>query len=272
MNEIDGKQLTVAKAYPNDSGMGIARLDPQTLMFLQLIPGDIIEIEGKKLTAAKVWRAERNDWEKNIIQIDGYIRQNAGVSIGDTIIIRKAKINHAKKLVLAPSEGIPIKFGGEAEDIIKRQIMKRPINKGDIIPVMSTMSHPFLGRFQTGQEIPLIAIEAEPEGIILITDKTDIKLREKPVVLDVKGTGITYENIGGLSDEIQRLREMIELPMKHPELFERLGIEPPKGVLMHGPPGTGKTLIAKAVANESGAKFFSIAGPEIMSKYYGESA
>jgi len=271
MNEIDGKQLTVAKAYPNDSGMGIARLDPQTLMLLQLIPGDIIEIEGKKLTAAKVWRAERNDWEKNIIQIDGYIRQNAGVSIGDTIIIRKAKINHAKKLVLAPSEGIPIKFGGEAEEIIKRQIMKRPINKGDIIPVMSTMSHPFLGRFQTGQEIPLIAIEAEPEGIILITDKTDIKLREKPVVLDVKGTGITYENIGGLSDEIQRLREMIELPMKHPELFERLGIEPPKGVLMHGPPGTGKTLIAKAVANESGAKFFSIAGPEIMSKYYGES-
>jgi transitional endoplasmic reticulum ATPase len=271
MNEKDGKQLTVAKAYPNDSGRGIARLDPHTLMLLQLIPGDIIEIEGKKITAAKVWRADRNDWEENIIRIDGFIRQNAGVSIGDTIIIRKAKINHAKKVVLAPSEGTPIKFGGEAEDIIKHQIMKRPINKGDIIPVMSTMSHPFLGRFVTGQEIPLIAIEAEPEGIILITDKTDIKLREKPVVLDVTGTGITYENIGGLSDEIQRLREMIELPMKHPELFERLGIEPPKGVLMHGPPGTGKTLIAKAVANESGANFFSIAGPEIMSKYYGES-
>jgi len=271
MNEQDGKQLTVAKAYPNDSGRGIARLDPHTLMLLQLIPGDIIEIEGKKITAAKVWRADRNDWEENIIRIDGFIRQNAGVSIGDTIIIRKAKVNHAEKVVLAPSEGTPIKFGGEAEDIIKRQIMKRPINKGDIIPVMSTMSHPFLGRFVTGQEIPLIAIEAEPEGIILITDKTDIKLREKPVILDVTGTGITYENIGGLSDEIQRLREMIELPMKHPELFERLGIEPPKGVLMHGPPGTGKTLIAKAVANESGANFFSIAGPEIMSKYYGES-
>jgi transitional endoplasmic reticulum ATPase len=271
MNEKDGKQLTVAKADPNDSGRGIARLDPHILMLLQLIPGDIIEIEGKKITAAKVWRADRIDWEKNIIQIDGYIRQNAGVSIGDTIKIRKAKISHAEKVVLAPSEGTPIKFGGEAEDIIKRQIMKRPINKGDIIPVMSTMSHPFLGRFQTGQDIPLIAIEAQPEGIILITDKTDIQLRETPVVLDVKGTGITYENIGGLSDEIQRLREMIELPMKHPELFERLGIEPPKGVLMHGPPGTGKTLIAKAVANESGANFFSIAGPEIMSKYYGDS-
>jgi transitional endoplasmic reticulum ATPase len=271
MNEIDGKQLTVAKAYPNDSGRGIARLDPHTLMLLQLIPGDIIEIEGKKITAAKVWRADRNDWEENIIRIDGFIRQNAGVSIGDTIKIRKAKVNPAEKVVLAPSEGTPIKFGGEAEDIIKRQIMKRPINKGDIIPVMSTMSHPFLGRFVTGQEIPLIAIEAQPEGIILITEKTDIKLREKPVVLDITGTGITYENIGGLGDEIQRLREMIELPLKHPELFERLGIEPPKGVLMHGPPGTGKTLIAKAVANESGANFFSIAGPEIMSKYYGES-
>lgn len=271
MNEKEGKQLTVAKAYPNDSGRGIARLDPHILMLLQLIPGDIIEIEGKKITAAKVWRADRNDWEENIIRIDGFIRQNAGVSIGDTIKIRKANVQPAEKVVLAPSEGTPIKFGGEAEDIIKRQIMKRPINKGDIIPVMSTMSHPFLGQFVTGQEIPLIAIEAEPEGIILITDKTNIQLREKPVVLDVKGTGITYENIGGLGDEIKRLREMIELPMKHPELFERLGIEPPKGVLMHGPPGTGKTLIAKAVANESGANFFSIAGPEIMSKYYGDS-
>jgi transitional endoplasmic reticulum ATPase len=271
MNEKDGKQLTVAKADPNDSGRGIARLDPHILMLLQLIPGDIIEIEGKKITAAKVWRADRNNWEKNIIQIDGFIRQNAGVGIGDTIIIRKANVQPAEKVVLAPSEGTPIKFQGDAEDIIKHQIMKRPINKGDIIPVMSTMTHPFLGRVVTGQEIPLIAIEAEPEGIILITEKTEIKLREKPVVLDVKGTGITYENIGGLSDEIQRLREMIELPMKHPELFERLGIEPPKGVLMHGPPGTGKTLIAKAVANESGANFFSIAGPEIMSKYYGES-
>jgi transitional endoplasmic reticulum ATPase len=271
MNEKDGKQLTVAKADPNYSGRGIARLDPHILMLLQLIPGDIIEIEGKKITAAKVWRADRNNWEKNIIQIDGFIRQNAGVGIGDTIIIRKANVQPAEKVVLAPSEGTPIKFQGDAEDIIKHQIMKRPINKGDIIPVMSTMTHPFLGRVVTGQEIPLIAIEAEPEGIILITEKTEIKLREKPVVLDVKGTGITYENIGGLSDEIQRLREMIELPMKHPELFERLGIEPPKGVLMHGPPGTGKTLIAKAVANESGANFFSIAGPEIMSKYYGES-
>ncbi len=271
MDEMEGKQLTVAKAYPNDAGRGIARLDPHILMVLQLIPGDIIEIEGKKSTSAKVWRADRNDWEQNIIRIDGFIRQNAGVGIGDTIKIRKADVRPAEKVVLAPPEGSPIEFKGDIEDNVKRQVMKRPISKGDIIPVMSTMAHPFFGRVPTGQAIPLIAIEAEPEGIILITEKTEIELREKPVVLDVTGTGITYEDIGGLSDEIQRLREMIELPMKHPEVFERLGIEPPKGVLMYGPPGTGKTLIAKAVANESGANFFSIAGPEIMSKYYGES-
>lgn len=271
MNEKDEKQLTVAKAYPNDSGRGMARLSPHILMVLQLMPGDVVEIEGKKSTAAKVWRADRNDWEENIIRIDGFIRQNANVSIGDTVKIRKANVKMAERVVLAPSEGTSLQFSSDAEEMVKRQTMKRPISKGDIIPVMSTMAHPFLGRVVTGQAIPLIAIETEPEGIIIITDKTDIKLRETPVALDVTGTGITYEDIGGLGDEIRRLREMIELPMKHPEVFERLGIDPPKGVLMHGPPGTGKTLIAKAVANESGANFFSIAGPEIMSKYYGES-
>ncbi len=268
---MDEIQLTVAKAYPNDSGRGIARLDPHTLMVLQLTPGDIIEIEGKRATSAKVWRADRIDWDQDIIRIDGFIRQNAGAGIGDRVKIKKSDVKIANKVILAPPEGTSIQFGGEAEDMVKRQIIKRSIVKGDIIPVMSTMAHPFLGRVVTGQTIPLIAIEAEPEGIILITENTEIKLREKPVILEVTGTGITYEDIGGLSDEIQRLREMIELPMKHPEVFEKLGIESPKGVLMHGPPGTGKTLIARAVANESGANFKSINGPEIMSKYYGES-
>ena len=268
---MDEIQLTVAKAYPNDSGRGIARLDPHTLMVLQLTPGDIIEIEGKRATSAKVWRADRIDWDQDIIRIDGFIRQNAGAGIGDRVKIKKSEVKIANKVILAPPEGTSIQFGGEAEDMVKRQIMKRSIVRGDIIPVMSTMAHPFLGRVVTGQTIPLIAIEAEPEGIILITENTEIKLREKPVILEVTGTGITYEDIGGLTDEIQRLREMIELPMKHPEVFEKLGIESPKGVLMHGPPGTGKTLIARAVANESGANFKSINGPEIMSKYYGES-
>jgi transitional endoplasmic reticulum ATPase len=268
---MDEIMLSVAKAYPNDSGRGIARLDPHTMMVLQLTPGDIIEIEGKKRTSAKVWRADRIDWDQDIIRIDGFIRQNAGAGIGDNVKVKKIEVKIANRVVLAPPEGTSIQFGGEAEEMVKRQIMKRSIVKGDIIPVMSTMAHPFLGRVVTGQTIPLIAIEAEPEGIILVAESTEIKLREKPVVLEVTGTGITYEDIGGLSDEIQRLREMIELPMKHPEIFEKLGIESPKGVLMYGPPGTGKTLIARAVANESGANFFSIAGPEIMSKYYGES-
>ncbi len=268
---MDEITLTVAKAYPNDSGRGIARLDPHTLMVLQLTPGDIIEIEGKRKTSAKVWRADRIDWDQDIIRVDGFIRQNAGAGIGERVKIKKSEVKIANRVVLAPPEGTSIQFGGEAEEMVKRQIMKRSIIKGDIIPVMSTMAHPFLGRVVTGQTIPLIAIEADPEGVILITESTEIKLREKPVVLEVTGTGITYEDIGGLSDEIQRLREMIELPMKHPEVFEKLGIESPKGVLMYGPPGTGKTLIARAVANESGANFKSINGPEIMSKYYGES-
>ncbi|MBU3967606.1 MAG: CDC48 family AAA ATPase [Euryarchaeota archaeon] len=268
---MDEITLTIAKAYPNDSGRGIARLDPHTMMVLQLTPGDIIELEGKRATSAKVWRADRIDWDQDIIRIDGFIRQNAGAGIGDHVKIKKAEVKIANKIVLAPPEGTSIQFGGEAEEMVKRQIMKRSIIKGDIIPVMSTMAHPFLGRVVTGQTIPLVAIEAEPDGILTIADSTDIKLREKPVVLEIKGTGITYEDIGGLSDEIQRLREMIELPMKHPEVFQRLGIDSPKGVLMYGPPGTGKTLIARAVANESGSNFFSIAGPEIMSKYYGES-
>ena len=268
---MDEITLTVAKAYPNDSGRGIARLDPHTMMILQLTPGDIIELEGKRTTSAKVWRADRIDWDQDIIRIDGFIRQNSGAGIGDHVKIKKADVKIANRIVLAPPEGTSIQFGGEAEEMVKRQIMKRSIIKGDIIPVMSTMAHPFLGRVVTGQTIPLVAIEAEPDGILSIAESTEIKLREKPVILEVTGTGITYEDIGGLSDEIQRLREMIELPMKHPEVFERLGIGSPKGVLMYGPPGTGKTLIARAVANESGANFFSIAGPEIMSKYYGES-
>jgi transitional endoplasmic reticulum ATPase len=268
---MDEITLTVAKAYPNDSGRGIARLDPHTMMVLQITPGDIIQLEGKRTTSAKVWRADRIDWDQDILRIDGFIRQNSGAGIGDHVKLKKAVVKIANRIVLAPPEGTSIQFGGEAEEMVKRQIMKRSIIKGDIIPVMSTMAHPVLGRVVTGQIIPLVAIEAEPDGILSIAESTEIKLREKPVVMEVTGTGITYEDIGGLSDEIQRLREMIELPMKHPEVFERLGIGSPKGVLMYGPPGTGKTLIARAVANESGANFFSIAGPEIMSKYYGES-
>lgn len=270
MWEVKDILLKVAKAYPNDSARGIARLDPNALLTLRLSPGDIIEVEGKKLTAAKVWRADRQDWSQDYIRIDGFIRQNAGVGIGDRVKIRKAKYSEAAKIVLAPPPGSHMHYGEEAADLIKRQTLKRPIVKGDILPIMSSASHPFIGRMEA---VPLVITETDPEGVLVISERTEILLMEKPAkgFGSVKATGTTYENVGGLRTEVQRVREMIELPMKHPEVFQKLGIEPPKGVLLYGPPGTGKTLIAKAVANESGANFLSIAGPEIMSKYYGES-
>jgi len=270
MSEI---QLKVAKAYPNDNGRGIARLDPDTLMNLQVSPGDYIEIEGEETTLAKVWRSDSQDWDSGTIRIDGFTRQNAGVSIGDTVIVRTADPVDAESVVLAPPKGKKIEFRRGAEDMVKRQLLKRPVVKGDVVPVMSSMQQPFTGKVQSGQTIPLVGINTEPGEMVVITESTDITLRKKPVkgYEDVKATGVTYEDIGGLRDEVQRVRELIELPLRHPELFQRLGIDPPKGVLLHGPPGTGKTLIAKAVSNESGASFFSIKGPEIMSKYYGES-
>ena len=262
--------LKVAKAYPNDSARGIARLDPNALLTLRLSPGDIIEIEGKRMTAAKVWRADRQDWSQDYIRIDGFIRQNAGVGIGDRVKIRKARFADAQKIILAPPSGSNMHYGDDAADMIRRQTLKRPVVAGDILPIMSSGAHPFMGRMEA---VPLVVTETHPADVVVICEKTDIVLLEKPVksVGSVKATGTTYENVGGLRSEVQRVREMIELPMKHPEVFQKLGIEPPKGVLLYGPPGTGKTLIAKAVANESGANFFSIAGPEIMSKYYGES-
>jgi len=268
--DIKEIQLKVAKAYPNDSARGIARLDPNALLTLRLSPGDIIEIEGKRVTAAKVWRADRQDWSQDYIRIDGFIRQNAGVGISDRVKVRKARSNEASKVVLAPPAGSHMNYGEDAAELIKRQTLKRPLVSGDILPIMSSASHPFIGRMEA---IPLVVTATEPDGVVVVSEKTEILLMEKPAkgFGSVRATGITYENVGGLKTEVQRVREMIELPMKHPEVFQKLGIESPKGILLHGPPGTGKTLIAKAVANESGANFFSIAGPEIMSKYYGES-
>ena len=264
MNEL---QLTVVKAYPKDAGRGMARLDPYVLQMLQLSPGDIIEIEGRRVTGAKVWRADRQDWGQETIRIDSYVRQNAGSGIGERVKIRRAPVKDAERVVFAPPQGSEVQFGPDADTIVKQQTFKRPLLLGDIIPILTTPS-PF-----GGQMLPLIVTETVPEGMVLVDKQTEIVLLEKPVIGfdSAKGTGITYEDIGGLHDEVERVREMIELPMKHPEVFQKLGIDPPKGILMYGPPGTGKTLIAKAVANESGAYFLYIAGPEIIGKYYGES-
>ncbi|MHC1625386.1 MAG: CDC48 family AAA ATPase, partial [Methermicoccaceae archaeon] len=263
--------LKVAKAYPADTGRGTARLDPTTLLKLQLSPGDIVQIEGKRTTVAKVWRADRQDWGQELIRIDGFTRQNASVSIGERVKVTKVEPKKANTVMLAPAEKIDINLSEIPETFMKRQLLRRPLIAGDLVPILSAYSRPLMGKQTASQMLPLVAVDTDPDGVVIIDDFSKLVIRDKPVTGIVRGTGITYEDIGGLSEQIQLIRELIELPMKHPELFERLGVQPPKGILLYGPPGTGKTLIAKAVANESGANFISIAGPEIMSKYYGES-
>ncbi|MEM0204116.1 MAG: CDC48 family AAA ATPase [Archaeoglobaceae archaeon] len=267
--------LKVNQAYPSDSGRGIARLDPDAMMKLQISPGDVIEIEGKRKTVAKVWRSPKRDWGKNIIRIDHFTRENAGVGVGDIVKIRRTNYESAKVVVLAPTKKIEMRvYGIDPGEYLKHQFLKRPLVEGDFIPLIGSPAITGFGRFgQQSQAIVFVAIKTEPKGPVIIDDFTKVIYRDHPVkgLERIGKHGVTYEDIGGLKDELQKVREIIELPLKHPELFEKLGIEPPKGVLLYGPPGTGKTLIAKAVANEIGASFFTINGPEIMSKFYGES-
>lgn len=268
------RELEVSEAYSNDSGRGIARFDPDVLDELCLIPGDVVKIIGKRETVAKVWRLAGQDWNKGIIRMDGYLRKNAGVGIGDKVIVRKAEAKDAEEVVLSPPPGTYTQFGGNAIDIIKGQLINKAAMGGDLLPVMiSSVGMMGPGWMIGGKSVPLIVIDTKPSGAVLIVQNTKLKLSGNTVkgYGSVGETGITYEDIGGLKEQIQKLRDMIELPMRHPEIFHALGIEPPKGVLLYGPPGTGKTLLAKAVANESGANFHYIAGPEIMNKYYGES-
>jgi transitional endoplasmic reticulum ATPase len=255
---IEEVTLKVVEAKQRDVGRKIARIDSEIMRKLDLVPGDVIEIIGKKSTTAIVWPAYKEDEKAGIIRIDGETRRNAGVTVGDVVQIRKAKAKPAKKVVLAPFEQLP--FIGDIGRIVMVQLMNQPVSKGDVLVV------PILG---VGLELKVISTNPPPP--VIINEETSIEISRTPVKREEEISGVTYEDIGGLHEELQRIREMIELPMKHPELFRHLGIEPPKGLLLYGPPGTGKTLIAKALANETGAHFITINGPEIMSKYYGES-
>ena len=250
--------LRVAEARARDVGRGIARIDPAVMSQLGISTGDVIEIIGKRKTVAICWPGYPEDYGKGIIRVDGYIRRNAGVGIDDKVTIKLATVKNAEKVVLAPTE--PLRLVG-AEDYIRQLLEGRAVTKGDYVPVG------IMGRtidfIVTSIHPPVDAVIVGPETQILLSEKVEKAPREIPRV--------TYEDIGGLKEAIQKIREMVELPLKHPELFERLGIEPPKGVLLYGPPGCGKTLLAKAVANETNAHFISISGPEIMSKFYGES-
>ncbi|HHF56416.1 MAG TPA: AAA family ATPase [Thermoplasmatales archaeon] len=258
--------LRVAEGLSQDVGAGRARLDAETRLQLGVSPGDVVEIEGGRKTGAIVWRARPVDEGKGIIRIDNLTRKNARVGIGDKVIVRKAEPHIAEKVVIAPaiSQSQRIQFGHGIENLVKRGLLKRPVTAGDTIVI------PGIALF--GNSLPFGVVKTEPKGIVLIGEETQIVVREEPIKEEMlKLPQVSYEDIGGLHEEIMKIREMIELPLKHPELFERLGIDPPKGVLLYGPPGTGKTLIARAVANESGASFFTINGPEIMSKFYGQS-
>ncbi|MEM4258395.1 MAG: CDC48 family AAA ATPase [Candidatus Thermoplasmatota archaeon] len=258
--------LKVAEAFQQDVGYGRARIDHQTRIDLDLSIGDVIEIIGTKTTAASVWRAHPSDEGKRIIRIDNLTRKNAGTGLGERVRIKRAEVREAREVILAPlmPEGQRIEFGMGIDVIIRKNLLRRPITKGDEITV------PGIAFF--GNALPFIILDTSPNGIVAISERTILRVKEEAAkIAEEEGPRVSYEDIGGLQNEILKVREMIELPLKHPELFERLGIDPPKGVLLHGPPGTGKTLIAKAVANESGANFYTINGPEIMSKFYGQS-
>ena len=248
--------LKVLEAYTRDVGRGVARIDYDAMDGLEASTGDIIEVKGKRKTVAKCLPLYPSDEGRGVIRIDGLIRNNTGVAIGDSVTVRKIKAPIAEKVVVAPLEAIP----PIDERYLADALESVPVTKGDNIMI------PYFGGRLTFQ---VLAISPAADAV-LITQRTTFAISEKGEAL--RGVPqVTYEDIGGLREEIQKVREMIELPLRHPEIFEKLGIEAPKGVLLYGPPGTGKTLLAKAVATESAAHFISISGPEIMSKFYGES-
>ncbi len=256
MSEI---QLRVGDAKQRDVGRGIARLDQNTMQKLDISAGDVIEITGKRATSAIAWPAYSEDQNQGIIRIDGFTRKNAGTAVNEYVNIKSAVVKNATNVVLAPVD-MRLNVDEDFTNFVKNRLMERTFVEGDTTLVM-----------MLGHAIPFTVTKSRPHGIVRITKETHFQILNEPAP-EVKGVPhTTYEDIGGLHEEMQRVREMVELPLRHPELFQRLGIDPPKGVLLHGPPGCGKTLLARAVANESEANFFSINGPEIMSKFYGES-
>jgi transitional endoplasmic reticulum ATPase len=251
-----GLSLKVLEAYTRDVGRGVARIDYDSMDTLNASTGDVIELKGKRRTVAKCLPLYPSDEGKGIIRIDGLGRNNSGIAIGDAITVKKIKAVQAEKVVVAPLEAIP----PIDERYLADALESVPLIKGDNVMV------PYFGGRLTFQVIGV----TPAADAVLVTQKTTFHIAEKGETL--RGVPqVTYEDIGGIRDEIKKVREMIELPLRHPEIFEKLGIEAPKGVMLYGPPGTGKTLLAKAVANESNAHFISISGPEIMSKFYGES-
>jgi len=265
-------RLTVKPLKQKDAGRGLAAIDRAAMAELDLENGDYIVIEGGNRAVARVWPGYPEDEGRGVVRIDGQLRQEADVGIDDSVEVEKADVNPAKSVTVALPQNLQVR--GDVTPLVRKQLSGQAITQGQTVPVsfglgpLSSMS---------GQKIPLKIAETTPSGTVVFTDSTEVQVTDEPAeqiqggAPGAEAPDVTYEDIGGLDDELEQVREMIELPMRHPELFETLGIEPPKGVLLHGPPGTGKTLMARAVANEIDAYFTDISGPEIMSKYYGES-
>ncbi|WP_321422353.1 CDC48 family AAA ATPase [uncultured Methanobacterium sp.] len=280
-------ELRVAEALQQDVGKGMVRIDHELMTKLGASPGDIVEIIGKRTTGAIAGNSYPADVGLEIVRMDGLTRSNAGTSIGEMITLRKAQPRMASKVVIAPAaKGMRIMASG---DIIKRNLMGRAVTRGDVLALVSPRRtketlREFPGSedifreffeattpFSLG-EIKFTVVSTNPAGLVRINDSTQVEVRPEAVeITEKKIPDVTYDDVGGLKKEISKVREMIELPLRHPEIFDRLGIDPPKGVLLHGAPGTGKTLLAKAVASESGSNFVAINGPEVMSKFVGEA-
>lgn len=283
-NSVKLRVGEVPSTHQKDIGSGIVRIDSQVMQKLNIGEGDVIRINGNRETVAKVARSLPQDAGLGIIRMDGYVRKNAGTSLGEKVIVEPADVQEAEKITLAPAEeGIIIQVSDP--NIFKRSLAGRPLSQNDIIVPNSgrqqrgrsffedMFDNEFLGNFGF-TETKFVVVNTQPDGPVVITENTELDMKQQAVDEAEAGTRVpevTYEDIGGLDSEIQKVREMIELPLKHPEVFQQLGIDAPSGVLLQGPPGTGKTLIAKAVANEADAYFTDIKGPEVMSKFYGES-
>ncbi len=281
-------KLKVAEAIQDDVNKGIVRIDNSFMQQIGVRVGNIVEIEGERKTVAITDRAYPGDIGLNIIRMDGIVRRNSKTGIGELVKVRKADVKEAKKITVAPAKkGIMIRASPQ---IFKQGLLGRAVVKGDIVSLGGTrrrrtamMDNPFFDDISSifGEDlfpglgfgdIKFVVADTNPKQPVIISDQTEVIFNPEAVeITEDKILEVTYEDIGGLHEEIKKIREMVELPLKHPELFERLGIEPPKGVLLHGSPGTGKTLLAKAVANETNSHFILINGPEIMSKYYGQS-